>query len=226
MTYIKHILKTGKIALLGGILAFVFVGCSSKESNIVQEYNKPAIYWYNKMLKEIAFYDLEAADDTFISLESEHRNSPLIPTAIFIIANAHIAEEEYELAKYYLDEYIKRFGEDKNIEYIRYLKIKAHFYAFDSEYRDQQLVLDTLNDIETFIRKYPNSPYIHLAQNAYSRMSMAKAMFDKEISDLYERKDKPEASELYRQKAEKSWKYLDEIEEVNTPFYKDIFQKL
>ncbi len=226
MTYKRNILKIGKVALLGGLLAFVFAGCSSKESNIAQEYNKPAIYWYNKMLKEIAFYDLEAADDTFISLESEHRNSPLIPTAIFIIANAHIAEEEYELAKYYLDEYIKRFGQDENIEYIRYLKIKAHFFAFDSEFRNQQLVLETLDEIESFIRKYPRSPYIHLVQNAYSRMSMAKAMFDKEIADLYERKDKPAAAELYKQKAEKSWKYLDEVQEVDAPFYRDIFEQI
>ena len=38
-----------KNLLLIACAAFVLTACSSKEE---QEYNKPAIYWYNKMLRE------------------------------------------------------------------------------------------------------------------------------------------------------------------------------
>ncbi|MFY4860683.1 outer membrane protein assembly factor BamD, partial [Aliarcobacter butzleri] len=58
--------------LLVTCATFVFTGCSSKSE---QEYNKPALYWYNKMMKQIASGDLDEADDTYTSLESEHRNS-------------------------------------------------------------------------------------------------------------------------------------------------------
>lgn len=223
MVHVRNILKSGKILLLSSMIVAFLVGCSSKDPE-AQEYNKPAIYWYNKMLKEVAFYDLEAADDTFISLESEHRNSPLVSTAMLIIANAHIAEEEYDLAKYYLDEYIKRFGSNSNIDYVRYLKIKANFFAFDSQFRNQQLVLDTLRDITIFIKKYKNSPYIHLVEDIHSRMSMKKAMFDKEISDFYTRKDKLKAAELYTKKAQKSWTYLEDIEPISIPLYRRMFE--
>ena len=46
---------------------------------------------------------------------------------MLILVNAHIDEEEYVLANFYLDEYIKRFGLSKDIDYARYLKIKSKF---------------------------------------------------------------------------------------------------
>ena len=46
---------------------FIFTACSSK--NEVTEYNKPALYWYNKMLTEISRGYLDQADDTYTSLE-------------------------------------------------------------------------------------------------------------------------------------------------------------
>ena len=93
-----------KNILLIACATLVFTACSSKTE---EEYNKPALYWYNKMLKQIASNDLDEADDTYTSLESEHRNSPFIPSAMLILVNAHIDEEEYALSNFYLDEYIK-----------------------------------------------------------------------------------------------------------------------
>ncbi len=134
-------------------LVFVFSACSQK-SEKVKEFDKPALYWYNKMIKEISTGYLEDADDTYISLESEHRNSPLLSTALLVLANAHIDEEEYELANFYLDEYIKRYALSKNIDYVRYLKIKANFQGFAYDLRDQQLIEDTIAQIEEFRKKF------------------------------------------------------------------------
>lgn len=198
----------------------IFNGCSQKE----EEYNKPALYWYNKMISELKNFQIDEADDTFTSLESEHKNSPLIATALMILADAHIKEEEYLMANYYLDTYIKRYGFSKNIDYIRYLKIKSKFLAFKNQFREQKLVLDTIKETDNFIRKFPNSPYIYLVETINSRLLMAKASFDKEISELYARIDKPKAAKIYEEKAKKSWKNLDEVEPVEVPWYRWLFE--
>jgi outer membrane protein assembly factor BamD len=210
-----------KNLLLIACAAFVFTACSSKNE---EEYNKPAIYWYNKMLKQIASNDLDLADDTYTSLESEHRNTPFVPTAMLILVNAHIDEEEYALANFYLDEYIKRFGLSKDIDYARYLKIKANFLGFKYQFRDQQLIEDTLNQIEDFKVKYKNSPYMPLVDTINSRLFMAKASMDKEIADLYIRRDKEAAAAFYEQKVQNSWVAPQEIEPVKVPWYRAIFE--
>ncbi len=214
--------KTVRSLVLLILVSLIFVACSNKQKE--QEYNKPALYWYNKMLKEIAIGYIEEADDTFTSLESEHKNSPLVPTSLLILANAHIVVEEYELANYYIDEYNKRFGLSKNIDYVRYMKIKANFLSIGYQYREQKLFTDTIVEIEEFIKKFPSSPYIHLVRDISSRLHMGKASFDKEISELYKRVGKDEASRVYLEKSKKSWNNPEEIETIKVPWYRSVFE--
>lgn len=213
-----------KNLLLATSLVFIFSACSQK-SEKVQEFDKPALYWYNKMIKEISTGFLEDADDTYISLESEHRNSPLLSTALLILANAHIDEEEYALANFYLDEYIKRFALSRNIDYVRYLKIKANFNGFAYDLRDQQLIEDTIAQVEEFKKSFPRSPYLPLVETMNSRLYMAKATLDKEIADLYTRIDKPKAAKIYNDKVKESWVDPKEIEQVEIPFYRYPFER-
>ena len=200
---------------------YIFTGCSAKED---EEYNKPAIYWYNKMIKQISNYKIDEADDTFTSLESEHRNSPLIPSAILIIANTHMENEEYAMANYYFDEYLKRFSIKKDADYIRYLKIKSNFLAFKNQFREQKLLEQTLKQTEDFIINYPNSEYIYLVNTIESRLKMTKSVFDIEIASLYGRIDKPKAQVFYNKKAKESWKNIKEIKHVNVPWYRYLFE--
>lgn len=223
MLKLNNLVKKGISALLIGTVAISFTACSSKKA-ASQEYGQPAIYWYNKIAKDIAFGDLEAADDTYISLESEHKNSPLLPTALQILANAHIDNEEYELANFYLDEYTKKFGVSKSIDYIRYLKIKANFLAFSSQFREQDLITKTQKEIDEFIVKFPNSPYMPLVGTINARLAMAKATFDKEIADLYVRIDKPKAAKYYEDKVKENWVNPKEINEVEVPWYRALFE--
>ena len=209
--------------LLLFMILFVFTACASKEDT-KQEYNKPAIFWYNKMLKQIASYQIDEADDTYTSLESEHRNSPLLSSAIFIIAMAHLDEEEYAMANYYFDEYLKRFSIASNIDYVRYLKIKSKFLAFKNQFREQELVYDTLKETQNFIDTYPNSNYLYLVHTIKSRLEMAKASFDTEIAQLYKRIDKPKASDIYLSRAKRSWEDIDTIEPIIVPWYRRMFE--
>lgn len=175
-------------------------------------------------MKQISDGDLDEADDTYSSLESEHRNSPFIPSAMLILVNAHIDEEEYALANFYLDEYIKRFGLSKDIDYARYLKIKANFLGFKYQFRDQQLIEETLKEVERFKTKYPSSPYMPLVDTINSRLYMGKASMDKEIAELYERKDKEMGARFYEQKVKESWVNPAEIEPVKVPWYRSLFE--
>lgn len=216
-------IKFRNFVLLIG-LGFLLTACSQKKEQ-TQEYDRPALYWYNKMIDQIKIGYLDEADDTYTSLESEHRNSPLLPTALLILANGHVDEEEYELANFYLDEYIKRFALSKNIDYVRYLKIKANFLGFTNELRDQQLIEDTIKDIEDFKQTFTRSPYMPLVNTMSARLFMAKASLDKEIADLYKRIDKPKAAQFYDDKVKESWVEPKEIEPVDVPFYRYPFEK-
>jgi outer membrane protein assembly factor BamD len=201
---------------------FIFGACSQKED--AKEYNKPATYWYNKIVTNVADLKLDQADEDYISLESEHRNSPLIPNALIILANGHVEYGQYELAVYYLEEYAKRFGYTENIDYIEFLKIRAKFLSFKDHLRDQQLLYDTLNNIDDYVLNYPNSPYIHSIKTMQSRLYMSKTSFEYEIGELYDRVDKPEASAYYKEQSNSHNIDMSKVNPAETPWYKRIFE--
>lgn len=63
-----------------------------------------------------------------------------------------------------------------------------------------------------------------LVDTINSRMFMAKASMDKEIADLYTRRDKELGTAFYTEKVKKSWVNPEEIQPAKVPWYRAIFE--
>jgi len=206
--------------MMSTIVLFALTGCGSNKE--VVEFNKPALYWYKKIAKSIANHHLDKADSYFISLKSEHMRSPLMPTSIMLLAHAHMNEEEYLLANYYLDEYNKRFGEGNSREYTDFMKLKASFLGVKDVYKDQKLILDTIATSQTYIARYPGSAYTPLVNTILIRLHMSIYLLNENIAALYERTGKLEAAKIYRDKNKGSVVEMTDI----TPPAKGIIGKI
>ncbi|MBU1668687.1 outer membrane protein assembly factor BamD [bacterium] len=180
------------------LFATLFLGCSGKDT--VKEYDKPALYWYQAIVKEVASSNLDKADNYYISLRSEHMRSPLLPTATMILAQAHMEDQAYIMADYYLDEYLKKYASGKRVEQAKFLKIKAAFLGIKDINKDQKLMIDTLNEVERFVKAYPKSSYLAVVQTLKVRLNMAQYMLNENIASLYSRIGKDDAAALYRDK--------------------------
>lgn len=191
--------KTVKAISIGVFLSFLLAGCGGDEST-VEEFNKPALYWYQKIAKSISSGHMDKADAYYISLKSEHMRSPMMPDAIIMLAHAHMNKEEYLLANFYLDEYNKRFGAGSNREYIEFLKVKASFLGIKDVYKDQKLIEDTITNAKIFINRYPGSAYQPLIHTLLVRLYMTQYLLNENIAALYERTGKDAAAKIYREK--------------------------
>jgi outer membrane protein assembly factor BamD len=199
---------------------FFLSGCSKE----VQEYNKPAMYWYTKMINAVSSGDLDKADDYYTSLQGEHIGSPLLPEATMILAIAHMHYEEYLLSEHFLNEYIKRYANLNEKEFAEFLKIKAKYMALPNPRRDQVLINEAIKDAKAFKKRYPNSMYYSLVDTMLTNLYLADAVLNETIASLYDRIDKPKAAAYYRAMMPEKWINWNEIERANTPWYKEIFE--
>jgi len=188
------------VALTVGITG---TGCSSKSE--LREFDRPALYWYQKILSKIASGNLEKADNYYTSLESEHISSPLIPQAMLMLFQAHMDNEEYLLADFYLQEYMKRYGSFKQRELAEYFRIKAAFYGLHSPQRDQKLIDDTIRKTRRYIQKYPDGELTPMVYTMQTRLVMTRMLLNEKIAALYGRRDKPRAAAIYRQRNQIAW---------------------
>jgi len=191
-------LKKSVLVGMAVAISFLFVGCSNKDQ--VAEFNKPASYWYQKIASSITSGNLDKADAYYISLKSEHMRSPLMPTSLMMLAHAHMNEEEYLLANYYLDEYSKRFGESESREYTDFMKLKASFLGIRDVYKDQKLIMDSIAMAKTYIYRHPGSAYAPLVNTMLIRLHMSQYLLNENIATLYDRIGKSDAAIIYRDK--------------------------
>ena len=203
------------------ILLALFTGCSNKD--MVNEYDKPALYWYNQIVKEIASSNLDRADNYYISLRSEHSRSPLLPTATMLLAQAHMEDQAYIMSDYYLDEYLKKYAKGTKIEQAKFLKIKAAFLGIKDINKEQRLMLNTLANVDKFVKRYPHSIYLPVVDTIKVRLHMAQYMLNENIANLYKRLGKEKAAKFYKEKNAHSPINMADIKVPEVSFLESIF---
>lgn len=189
------------ITIFFKILAFMFLmcffmACSDKGKEAI--YNQSASFWYEGIFKNIRLGNLETADNYFSSLQSEHINSPLIPEAMLALGQAHLSNEEYILSDFYFKEYLKRYGNPNNSDYISFLRLKSHLYAFKNASKDQQFMTDTILLIQDFMEKYPNSRYMPFVNEMEVKFVLGQNELNNAIARVYEKNEQKEAEQMYR----------------------------
>jgi len=197
-----------------------FAGCSKE----IEEYNKPAMYWYGKIVEYVSDGNLEKADNYYSSLQGEHIGSPLLPEATMILAIAHMHHEEYLLSEHFLNEYVKRYATQNEKEEAEFLKIKAKYMALPNPRRDQALIGEGILEAQKFKNDYPYSMYYSIVDTMQTRLFMAEAALNETIADLYDRLDKPKSAEFYRAIKPQPWINWDEIDRANSSWYRAWFE--
>jgi outer membrane protein assembly factor BamD len=211
-----------KQIILAFTLALFFLGCS--ENDVVKEYDKPALTWYQDIVKEVAQVNLDKADNLYISLKSEHPQSPLLSTATMLLANAHMEDQAYIMADYYLDEYLKKYAAGSGVERAKFLKIKAAFLGIKDVNKEQKLMMDTLVDIDKFVKNYSNSIYLPVVSTIKVRLHMSQYLLNKNIASLYNRLGKDKAAEIYNSKNAHSPLNMADIEAPSIGFIDSVFK--
>ena len=209
------------IFLLIVCISLTFFSSCSKE---LEEYNKPAVYWYAKIIESISEGSIDKADNYYSSLQGEHIGSPLLPEATMILAIAHMYYKEYLLTEHFLDEYVKRYANSNEKEFAEFLKIKAKYMALPNPRRDQVLISEAILESEKFKTSYPNSMYYSIVDTMATNLYMADAALNESIASLYERLDKPKSAAYYKAIKPQPWIVWNEIERANSPWYKAWFE--
>jgi len=197
------------------ILSFglLFLGCTSKNKT---EKNLTANAIHSKIYKAINTNYLDEADNLFLTLEAEHPGSIYIKTDLMSLYLAHLKYEDYELAKFYLDQYEKRFASLEEIPWCEYQKIKIDFLSYQNAYTNQGKVLKIINKCKEYKIKYPNSRYLYEVNTIYLKALLTNKYLDDKIYKLYKNEGKKAALE-YKTNIPKNSK------PPKVPWYKKIF---
>lgn len=217
-----HLKQIFKAFVMAGLVLFL-AACSAKQEDVL--YGLSPDEWYGQILQDIKENDLETADKHYTTFSSEHISSPLLEQMLLILAQAHARNEEYIMANFYLDEYIKRYGDGgTKTEFAEYLKIKANFDSFKQPDRNQKLISDSIAGIEKFIYAYPDTEFRPLIETMLVKFKLARFYLNEQIQSLYERTGRDISAEVYTKKLEASALKDAKMIAPDLPWYRKIFE--
>ncbi len=196
------------------LIPLFFFGCSNK--NKIQK-NQTAIAIHSQIQKAVQNNNLDNADNLLLNLEAKYPGSIFIKTDLLILYLAHLNYGDYELAKFYLTQYEKRFAGIAEIPWCEYQKIKIDFLSYQNAYTNQGKILDIINECKNYKLTYPNSKYIYEVNTIYVKALLTKRYLDDKIYKLYKKESKIKAALKYKTEIPKNSK------PPYVPWYKKIF---
>ncbi len=196
------------------LFSLLILGCSSKKPNLDKDTD---LGLHKKIFKYIKNENLDDADNTFLDLEADYPSSIYIKSDLLNLFLAHLNDEEYQLAKFYLNEYEKRFASEKEIEWCEFQKIRIDFLRYSNAYTNQELLLTIQKEAQTYLQQFPNSPFSLEVSTILSKDNLTIDYLNDKIKRLYIKLDKPKAAKEYNVTIPKNSKppYI--------PWYKKIF---
>lgn len=197
----------------------VLFSCASK-----QEVKKSPLYWYKNLVKAVENGNLEKADDYYASLKAEQINSVFLPQANMILAIEHINNKEYLLANFYFDEYLTKFGEKDNSSLIEYFKILSAYKSFENPKRNQQLLLDTIANVNSYIQNNEDKEFYYHAKTIGAILMITNSNMNKDIANLYRKRNKPKAQKFYKQEAFIEGKDDFLVKQPHTSWFRWLFE--
>ena len=141
------------------LLTLCFVSCSKNkpETTIIEEKNPYTIY--KNGLEAFNKNDYFFAQKKFLEAELIFDDLQLAAKSATMATYALYSINFYNQALENIDRILKIYPSDKNIIYIHYLKALIYYEQISDEKRDIDPLLKTNEQIDFFLKEYPNSDY-------------------------------------------------------------------
>ena len=196
------------------LIPLFFLSCSHKPKPD-EFHNELKIH--QQLKKDIQNVFLDNADNDLMNLEAEFPSSPYIKSDLLTLYLAHLKNEDFILAKFYLNEYEKRFASKEEIPWCEYQKIKIDFLSYKNAYTNQKRILDLLKECKDFKSSFPNSIFLPEVNTIYMKTLLTNKYLDDKIYKLYKKLNKEKAAKIYKTNIPKN------SEPPKIPWYKKLF---
>ena len=162
------------------IIVFIFSSCSKNEAVYIPSEKKEPYKIYSEALEAFEKNDFFNASKKFAEAELNFENVDLAAKSSIMNSFSLYGINFYEESLDNLDRFIKTYPANKNLIYAEYLKAIIYFEQISDEKKDLKPLINANEQINYFIKKYPNTDYsidLKFKKNLIQNQLAAKEIF-------------------------------------------------
>ena len=175
-------LKITRFILLSVILISVTSSCNSYQKML----NNPDVTAKYKAAE--AYYntgEYRRANRLYEQVLPSYRGKPQAQRVIFFFADSYLQTEDYYLAAYQFESFVKSFPKSDKLQEASFLAAKCYYMLSPRYSLDQTNTNDALDKLQIFIDNYPNSEFLAEANSYVQELQTKLEKKDFEISKQY-----------------------------------------
>lgn len=177
--------KRKMIAFVG--VAVGIVGCSGVQPDV------PGGAEANTTLSSSS----AVSDEAYVAFRNAHENSQKIPTMIVALIKHHIAKEEFLLAQFYCDEYLRDYPSGKDRDEVDYLHLKILFGRYDRMHDDRIAAQATAQAKQYLATHGKRSHYRGKVEALLKQWRQHEKIRNEKLAKYYKQHGKPKAAAFY-----------------------------
>ena len=162
------------------IIVFIFSSCSKNEAVYIPSEKKEPYKIYSEALEAFEKNDFFNASKKFAEAELNCENVDLAAKSSIMNSFSLYGINFYEESLDNLNRFIKTYPANKNLIYAEYLKAIIYFEQISDEKKDLKPLINANEQINYFIKKYPNTDYsidLKFKKNLIQNQLAAKEIF-------------------------------------------------
>ena len=162
------------------IIIFIFSSCSKNEAVYIPSEKKEPYKIYSEALEAFEKNDFFNASKKFAEAELNFENVDLAAKSSIMNSFSLYGINFYEESLDSLNRFIKTYPANKNVVYAEYLKAIIYFEQISDEKKDLKPLINANEQINYFIKKYPNTDYsidLKFKKNLINNQLAAKEIF-------------------------------------------------
>ena len=175
-------LKITRFILFSVILTSVATSCNSYQKML----NNPDVTAKYKAAE--AYYntgEYRRANRLYEQILPSYRGKPQAQRVIFFFADSYLQIEDYYLAAYQFESFVKSFPKSDKLQEASFLAAKCYYMLSPRYSLDQTNTNDALDKLQIFIDNYPNSEFLAEANSYVQELQTKLEKKDFEISKQY-----------------------------------------
>jgi outer membrane protein assembly factor BamD len=149
--------------LLVAVAAFGATSCAGKRPLVPPGTAQPDKYLFDKASAALKDHDWTEAHDNFQKVLDTYPQSQYLPACRLGIADAYFGQNtpaSMVLALNAYREFLTYYPTNPKADYAQYKLAMTHFNQMRGPERDQTQTKDAIQEFQTFIERYPNSPLL------------------------------------------------------------------
>ncbi len=144
--------------------------------------------------------DLELADKLYLKFRGKYPDSDRLAGMMLDLAKAHMDAQEYLLARYYTEAYIREYPGGIRADKAWFLRTKSLFLKYKNQDSSPDIADRFKSESKAFLKTFPKSKYIEEIKSLQEQMREMLIKKNEEIAKTYEKMGKLKAAQYYRNK--------------------------